>query len=212
MQNQRILIGLAGGSGSGKTSVTQAITKKFDARQVVLMEQDAYYKDLSDLPLAERLKTNVDHPDSIDFSLLKKHIQSILKGDPISVPIYDYKTLTRSKDTHQMESHHIVFLEGIFALYDKELRDLMDIKIYVDTADDLRFIRRLTRDIKERGGTLDSVIARYCDTVRPMHLQFIEPTKRYADIIIPDGVQNKVAIDLVQTKIKALLDQRSDLS
>jgi uridine kinase len=207
MTKKGILIGLAGGTGSGKTSVARAITKKFGKPEVVLLEQDAYYIDLAHLPLAKRIENNFDHPDSIDFELLKQHIKKLLHGEPITVPVYDFKSHSRTAETQKIESHHIIVLEGIFALYDQEIRDMMDIKIYVDTADDIRLLRRLTRDLQERGRTLDSVIQQYLDTVRPMHLQFVEPTKRHADVIIPEGVTNSVAIDLVQTKIQSLLSQ-----
>lgn len=207
MSKKGILIGLAGGTGSGKTSVARAITQTFGTPEVVLIEQDAYYKDLSHLPFDQRVKNNFDHPQSIDFELLYDHIQTLLEGGSVAAPVYNFKTHTRTEETQHLDSHHILVLEGIFALYDEKIRNLMDIKLFVDTEADIRLLRRLTRDMNERGRTLDSVIEQYCMTVRPMHNQFVEPTKIHADIIIPEGGQNKVAIDLLQTKIRSLLSQ-----
>jgi uridine kinase len=205
MSKKGILIGVAGGTGSGKTSIAKAITKAFGKAEVALIEQDAYYKDLSHLSFEDRVRTNFDHPDSIDFALLKKHVKKLISGDSVSVPVYDFKTHSRTRQTHELESHHIVVLEGIFALYDSDVRAMMDIKIYVDTEDDIRLLRRLTRDLKERGRTLESVIEQYVSTVRPMHIQFVEPTKRHADLIVPEGGNNTVAVDLMRTKIKSVL-------
>ncbi|MBO8131404.1 MAG: uridine kinase [Candidatus Marinimicrobia bacterium] len=202
-----ILIGIAGGTGSGKTSMAKNIVKDLNPNDVIIIELDSYYHDLSHIPLDMRHRHNFDHPDAYDFKLLKEHIKSLLEGKPVNIPIYDYKTHTRKKETIQVYGHRIIVLEGIMALYDEELRDMMDIKIYIETADDIRFIRRLKRDIKERGRTLESVIAQYMETVRPMHEQFVEPTKKYADIIIPEGGFNTVAIDLFKTKLMSLLRQ-----
>lgn len=210
MKKKGILIGLAGGTGSGKTSVARAITEQFGTPEVVLIEQDSYYADLAHLSLEKRAQTNFDHPNSLDFGLMKSHLDDLLSGKPVMIPSYDFKTHTRSKEYFRVEPHHIIVLEGIFALYDEEIRKMMDIKIYVDAEDDIRLLRRLTRDLKERGRTLESVIDQYCNTVRPMHLQFVEPTKRYADIIIPQGGHNTVAIDILQTKIKSLLNHVSE--
>ena len=202
-----ILIGIAGGTGSGKTSMAKNIVRDFDPEQVIIIEQDSYYHDLSHIPLDMRHRHNFDHPDAYDFDLLKSHMQALLEGKPVHVPIYDYKTHTRKKETLFVSGHKIIVLEGIMVLYDPELRDMMDIKIYIETAPDIRFIRRLRRDIRERGRTLESVIEQYLDTVRPMHEQFVEPTKKYADIIIPEGGYNTVAIDLFKTKLISLLKQ-----
>jgi uridine kinase len=202
-----ILIGIAGGTGSGKTSMANNIVRDFNPDQVVVIEQDSYYRDLSDIPLGARSRHNFDHPDAYDFNLLKKQMKILLEGKSVEIPIYNYKTHTREKETRQISGHKIIVLEGIMVLVDSELRDLMDIKIYIHTADDIRFIRRLTRDISERGRSLDSVITQYLETVRPMHEQFVAPTMHYADIIIPEGGHNEVVIDLFETKLRSLLNQ-----
>jgi uridine kinase len=206
-----VVIGVAGGSGSGKTSVTKAIYESFKGHSITMIQQDYYYKDQSDLPFEERLKTNYDHPLAFDNDLLIKHIEKLLQYKPIEKPVYDYSIHTRSKEVIAVEPKDVIILEGILVLEDERLRNLMDIKLYVDTDADIRIIRRLSRDIKERGRTLDSVIEQYTNVVRPMHNQFIEPTKRYADVIIPEGGQNHVAIDLMVTKIQTILEQKSFL-
>lgn len=207
MQRKPVLIGVAGGTGSGKTSVTRAISENLGEDSILIIEQDAYYKDQSDKSFEERLKTNYDHPLAFDTDLLIDHLQKLLRYEPINKPVYDYKTHTRSKEVIPLQPKDVIILEGILVLEDKRLRDLMDIKLYVDTDADLRIIRRILRDTKERGRTLDSVINQYISVVRPMHNQFVEPTKRYADIIIPEGGQNIVAIDLMVTKIKTILEK-----
>ena len=206
-----VVIGVAGGSGSGKTSVTKAIYDSFKDHSILIIEQDYYYKDQSHLPFEERLKTNYDHPFAFDNDLLIEHIHQLLAYKPIEKPVYDYSLHTRSKEIIPVEPKDVIILEGIFVLEDERLRDLMDIKLFVDTDADFRIIRRIQRDIKERGRTVDSVIEQYVNVVRPMHNQFIEPTKRYADIIIPEGGQNHVAIDLMVTKIKTILEQKVNL-
>lgn len=206
-----VVIGVAGGSGSGKTSVTKAIYESFKGHSITMIQQDYYYKDQSDLPIEERLKTNYDHPLAFDNDLLIEHIQKLLRYEPIEKPVYDYSLHTRSKEIIEVEPKDVIILEGILVLEDERLRNLMDIKLYVDTDADIRIIRRMSRDIKERGRTLDSVIDQYTNVVRPMHNQFIEPTKRYADVIIPEGGQNHVAIDLMVTKIQTILEQKSIL-
>ncbi|MFD2210989.1 uridine kinase [Virgibacillus halophilus] len=205
MQGKPVVIGVAGGSGSGKTSVTRSICQKFSDKTILVIEQDYYYKDQSHLPFEERLNTNYDHPLAFDNDLLIQHIHELLAGKPVSKPVYDYKIHTRSKKVIPIEPKEVIILEGILILEDPRLVDLMDIKLFVDTDADLRIIRRMMRDIKERGRSLDSVIEQYINSVRPMHLQFVEPTKRYADIIIPEGGQNHVAIDLMATKIETIL-------
>ncbi len=200
-----ILIGIAGGSGSGKTLVAQTIFQELGSEKVVIVEQDSYYKDLSHLPPEDRQKQNFDHPDAIDTDLLIEQVEDLLAGKQIEQPIYDFTTHTRRPETRRIGPHKIVVLEGILILDNPRLRELMDIKIYVDTDADIRFIRRLKRDIHERGRTMESVIRQYEDSVRPMHMQFVEPSKRYADIIIPEGGYNRVAIDLLKTKIQSLL-------
>lgn len=205
MKDKPVVIGVAGGSGSGKTSVTRSISKRFPDKTILVIEQDYYYKDQSHLPFEERLNTNYDHPLAFDNDLLIKHLRKLINHENIDKPVYDYKLHTRSKKVIKVEPKDVIILEGILILEDLRLVDLMDIKVYVDTDADLRIIRRLLRDIKERGRTLDSVIDQYLNSVRPMHLQFVEQTKRYADIIIPEGGQNHVAIDIMATKIEQIL-------
>jgi uridine kinase len=206
-----VVIGVAGGSGSGKTSVTKAIYESFKGHSITMLQQDYYYKDQSDLPFEERLKTNYDHPLAFDNDLLIEHIEKLLRYEPIEKPVYDYSLHTRSKEIIEVEPKDVIILEGILVLEDERLRNLMDMKLFVDTDADIRILRRMSRDIKERGRTLDSVIEQYTNVVRPMHNQFIEPTKRYADVIIPEGGQNHVAIDLMVTKIQTILEQKSIL-
>ncbi|MEA0555025.1 uridine kinase [Lysinibacillus irui] len=201
-----VVIGIAGGSCSGKTSVTRAIYDVFRDHSVVVIEQDFYYKDQSHLTFEERLGTNYDHPLAFDNDLLIEHIKKLLVRQPIEKPVYDYVQHTRAQEVIHVEPVDVIILEGILVLEDADLRDLMDIKLFVDTDSDLRIIRRIMRDIKERGRTTDSVIEQYLSAVRPMHNLFIEPTKRYADIIIPEGGDNEVAIDLMVTKIKTILE------
>lgn len=209
MHPKPVVIGVAGGSGSGKTTVTRAICERFGKQSIVMIEQDAYYKDQSDKTFEERLQTNYDHPLAFDTDLLIEHIEQLLQYQPIEKPVYDYKNHTRSKEVIRVEPRQVIILEGILVLEDERLRNLMDIKLFVDTDADIRIIRRLLRDTKERGRTMDSVIDQYLSVVRPMHNQFIEPTKRYADVIIPEGGQNRVAIDLMVTKIQTILEQKS---
>ncbi|MBT2677394.1 uridine kinase [Bacillus sp. ISL-35] len=211
MDRKPVVIGVAGGSGSGKTSVTKAIYDSFKSQSILMIEQDYYYKDQSHLPMEERLKTNYDHPLAFDNDLLIEHIQKLLQHEAVEKPVYDYAIHTRSNEVIHVEPKDVIILEGILILEDERLRDLMDIKLYVDTDADLRIIRRLLRDIKERGRSMDSVIEQYVNVVRPMHNQFIEPTKRYADVIIPEGGHNHVAIDLMVTKIQTILEQKSFL-
>jgi uridine kinase len=211
MKRKPVVIGVAGGSGSGKTSVTKAIYERFKGHSILMLEQDYYYKDQSYLPFEERLLTNYDHPLAFDNDLLIEHVKSLLNYEPIDKPVYDYAMHTRSEEVIVVEPKDVIILEGILVLEDERLRNLMDIKLYVDTDADLRIIRRLVRDIKERGRSIDSVIEQYVNVVRPMHNQFIEPTKRYADVIIPEGGHNYVAIDLMVTKIQTILEQKSFL-
>jgi uridine kinase len=211
MERKPVVIGVAGGSGSGKTSVTKSIYDSFKGHSILMLEQDFYYKDQSHLPFEERLKTNYDHPLAFDNDLLIEHINKLLNHEAIEKPVYDYAVHTRSDQVIYVEPQDVIILEGILVLEDERLRDLMDIKLFVDTDADLRIIRRLLRDIKERGRSIDSVIDQYIGVVRPMHNQFIEPTKRYADVIIPEGGHNHVAIDLMVTKIQTILEQKSFL-
>ncbi|MBO0959405.1 uridine kinase [Neobacillus sp. MM2021_6] len=211
MMQKPVVIGVTGGSGSGKTSVTKAIYESLKEHSILVLEQDYYYKDQHDVPFEERLKTNYDHPLAFDNDLLIEHIEKLLRYEAIEKPVYDYSIHTRSDKVIPVEPQDVIILEGILVLEDERLRNLMDIKLYVDTDADLRIIRRLTRDIRERGRTFDSVIDQYLNVVRPMHNQFIEPTKRYADVIIPEGGQNHVAVDLMVTKIQTILEQKSFL-
>ena len=202
-----VLIGIAGGTGSGKSTVAKEIFKFIDKDDVTVIEQDSYYKDQSHLSFEERIKTNYDHPLAFDNALLIQHLKDLMSGKPIEKPIYDFERHNRKKETQLVKPKKIIILEGILILAEKEIRDLLDIKLFVDTDSDVRLIRRILRDIKERGRTLDSVILQYLDTVRPAHLQFVEQTKRYADIIIPEGGYNKVAIDLIVSKINSILKE-----
>jgi uridine kinase len=211
MNKKPIVIGVTGGSGSGKTSVARAIYDFFQDDSIMMIEQDYYYKNQSHLTFEERLKTNYDHPFAFDNDLLIEQMNELMNNRPVQKPVYDYANHTRSDQTIPLEPKDVIILEGILVLEDERLRNLMDIKLFVDTDADLRFIRRLTRDIKERGRSLDSVVEQYTEVVRPMHNQFIEPTKRYADVIIPIGGENKVAIDLLIAKIQTILEQKDIL-
>lgn len=200
-----ILIGLAGGTGSGKTSIAKAISHEIGDDGVVVVEQDSYYHQLAHLPLEERARVNFDHPDSVDFDLMLSDLEKLQRFEAVEVPIYDYASHTRKKETRRISGQRLIILEGILVLSDQAVRDLMDIKIYVDTPADVRFIRRMMRDVKERGRSFDAVVDQYYATVRPMHDQFVEPTKRFADLIVPEGGHNRVAIDLLTTKVNSLL-------
>ena len=206
-----ILIGIAGGSGSGKTLVAKTLFRELGSEKVVIIDQDSYYRDLEQVPLAERDVRNFDHPDAFDGDLLKAHLRDLREGRPVLQPIYDYTRHARTRETRPIGEHEVIVLEGILIFYDPEMRGFMDIKVFIDADADVRFIRRLQRDIHERGRSPDSVIRQYQESVRPMHLQFVEPTKRYADIIIPEGGHNQVAIDLLKVKIKDLLRERGAL-
>ncbi len=209
---RRILIGIAGGSGSGKTLVARTIIRELGSDRVVVIDQDSYYKNLDDIPHRDRDARNFDHPDAFDGELLKRHIRDLLEGHPIEQPIYDYSQHQRLAETRTIGDHIVIVLEGILIFVDPELRALMDIKLFVDADHDVRFIRRLKRDLVERGRSVDSIIRQYEESVRPMHMQFVEPTKRHADLIIPEGGHNRVAIDLVKTKIRELLREREALA
>lgn len=210
-RNKPLVIGIAGGSGSGKTSVTNAIYDVFKNHSVVVIEHDYYYKDQSHLTFEERLETNYDHPLAFETDLLVEHVKALLNRESIEKPVYDYTAHTRSSETVVIEPKDVIIIEGILVLEDVELRNLMDIKLFVDTDADLRIVRRIMRDIQERGRTIESVVDQYLSVVRPMHNQFVEPTKKYADIIVPEGGKNKVAIDLMVTKIKTILENANEL-
>ncbi len=201
-----IVIGIAGGSASGKTSVARKIKEAFDdTNSVTIIRQDDYYKNQSHLTMEDRVKTNYDHPFAFDNDLLIEQLQMLLEGKDIEKPMYDFVNHTRSDCTEVIQTCDVLILEGLFILENEQLRNLLDIKIFVDTDADVRFIRRLKRDVEDRGRTLDSVINQYVKTVRDMHSQFVEPSKRYANIIIPEGGKNTVAIDLLTTKISSII-------
>ncbi|KRL04236.1 uridine kinase [Liquorilactobacillus oeni] len=206
-----VIIGVTGGSGSGKTTVSRAIFEQLQQNSLLILQEDSYYKNQDAMSLVERRKVNYDHPDAFDTDLLIKQLQDLLNWKSIKVPVYDYKTLNRSKKFILENPKEVIIIEGILVLSDPRLRDLMDIKVFVDTDDDIRIIRRIIRDTKERGRSLESVVAQYLQTVKPMYHQFIEPTKRYADLIIPEGGENQVAIDLLSTKVKDVLRHNHNL-
>src|ERR1044071_2699280 len=200
-----MIIGICGGTGPGKTTVANSILESVNASEVAFIQQDSYYRNLKDLPLDYRQAVNFDHPDALDNDLLVHHIRKLKAGGSVEVPIYAFKKHARLNETLLIEPNPIVIVEGILIYADARLLEQMDIKIFVDTPDDIRFIRRLRRDIAERGRTVDSVIEQYIGTVRPMHMQFVEPSKRFADVIIPEGGHNLVSIDLISGKIRERL-------
>ena len=200
-----IFIGITGGTGSGKSTIAKEIYRQFGEDCIAMIEQDSYYKDQSHLSMEDRVKTNYDHPNAFDNNLLVSHLESLLNGHSIQKPSYDFSIHNRIEDTTKVEPKEIVIVEGILILEDPRIRELLDIKIYVDTDADVRIIRRMVRDINERGRTMESVINQYLNVVKPMHNQFTEPTKKLADIIIPEGGHNKVDIDIIVAKIKEVL-------
>lgn len=200
-----LIIGICGGTGSGKTTVANRILESVSANEVVFIQQDSYYRNLTDLPLDYRHIANFDHPDALDNDLLVNHVRRLKDGEAVELPLYDFKTHTRMNETRHVEPKPIVIVEGILIYADPRLLEQMDIKVFVDTPDDIRFIRRLRRDLAERGRTIESVIEQYIATVRPMHMQFVEPSKRHADVIIPEGGHNLVSIDLLSGKIRERL-------
>ena len=207
--NRPIIIGVTGGSGSGKTSISRAILDQFPNHSIMMLEHDSYYKNQDNLVFEERLHTNYDHPFAFDTDLLIEHLEQLRRFETIEKPVYDYVRHTRSAEVILQEPKEVIILEGILILEDERLRNLMDIKIYVETDDDIRIIRRIKRDMEERGRTLDSVIDQYLSVVKPMYHQFIEPTKRYADVIVPEGGANYVAIDLINTKIQSIFESKA---
>ena len=200
-----LVIGIAGGSGSGKTTVANAILGRVGYDRIAFLQHDADYKDLSGLPPVQRAEVNFDHPDSLETELLIEHIASLRDGKPVDVPVYDFATDRRTSQTFIIQPRSVILVEGILIFTEAKLRKMFNVKIFVDTDADLRFIRRLERDIHERGRSTESVIAQYQATVRPMHLEFVEPSKRYADVIIPEGGFNTAALDMVVARIEALL-------
>jgi uridine kinase len=205
LERKPILIGVAGGSASGKTTVSQSILRRAGADRIAYIPHDLYYKDLSHLPLDQRARFNFDHPDALDNELLVAHLDALAAGQPIEAPTYDFATYVRLPTTRPIQPQPVILLEGILIFAEPVLRRRMDIKLFVDADPDLRFIRRLQRDVEERGRSVNSVIDQYLNTVRLMHLEFVEPTKRYADVIIPEGGRNNIAIDMVVARIEAEL-------
>ena len=206
MKNNTIIIGIAGASASGKSLLANTIVRELGSDQVVVISEDSYYKDHKDMPYEERQKINYDHPDAIEHSLLVKHLQQLQAGNTVEIPMYNYTKHAREKSTREVGNHTIIVLEGILLFVDSKLRKMMDIRIYMDAPLDICLIRRLKRDMLERGRSLDSVLEQYLATVRPMYLQFIEPSKRYADIIVPRGGENRIAIEMFKAKMRELLN------
>lgn len=203
-----LLIGVAGGTGSGKTTVARAIHQSLGL-DALLLDQDAYYRDLGALPLAERRRVNFDHPDALDLGLMIRQLRALAAWQPVDKPTYDFVAHTRAPATLRIEPRDVILVEGILLFVDPELRGLFDIKIFVDVADDVRFIRRLQRDLTERGRSLDSIIDQYLSTVRPMHLEFVEPQKRYADIILPEGGQNRIGVEMIEARVALEIRRRA---
>ena len=200
-----LVIGIAGGSGSGKTTVAQEILQRVGRERIAFLQHDSYYKDLTGLPPTQRAEVNFDHPNSLENELLIEHVASLRDGKPVEVPIYDFSTDRRTGQTFTVQPQRVILVEGILIFTEATLREMFNVKIFVDTDSDLRLIRRLQRDITERGRTTESVIEQYLSTVRPMHLEFVEPSKRYADVIIPEGGFNTAALDMVVARIDVLL-------
>ncbi|HEX6159537.1 MAG TPA: uridine kinase [Thermoanaerobaculia bacterium] len=200
-----VIIGIAGGTGSGKTTVARAIYDHVGRDRIEWISHDSYYRNFDALSPEERTRINFDHPDSLETELLVRHLDVLAKGSSVQVPVYDFATHSRKPDTHNVEPRRVIIVEGILVLAEPELRKRIDIKLYVDTPADLRFLRRLVRDIQSRGRTLESVVEQYMSTVRPMHEEFVEPSKRYADLIIPEGGENRVALDAIISRVEHLL-------
>lgn len=205
-----VTIGVAGGTGSGKTTVSNQLLERVGSKHIAYLPHDAYYKELDHLSDEERSRINFDHPDSLDTPLLVEHVRLLQQYVPVKIPVYDFTRHARTEETVAVGPQPIILVEGILIFAERELRELLDIKIFVDTAPDIRFIRRLKRDIEERGRTVESVIDQYLKTVRPMHLKFVEPTKRHADVIIPEGGYNFVAVDMLADRIRNMMTQRSE--
>ncbi|MDQ6785587.1 MAG: uridine kinase [Acidobacteriota bacterium] len=205
-----MIIGICGGTGSGKTTLARKIIESVGRENVILVEQDSYYRNLADMPLDERHQANFDHPDSIDSDMLMNHLKRLKGGYAIEMPIYDFKTHTRKTETEHIEPKRVVLVEGILIFSEARILNLLDVRVFVDTPSDIRFIRRLKRDITERGRTTESVIAQYFATVRPMHFEFVEPSKRYADIIIPENANTEIGIEFICSKIREEILKQSE--
>jgi uridine kinase len=201
-----VIVGVAGGTASGKTTISQAIVKRVGSERVALIEHDAYYRDIGHLSFEERRQVNFDHPDSLESDLLVAHLDALCRGEPVQVPMYDFALHMRRPETRRVDPRPVVLVEGILIFVEPELRKRFDIKVYVDADADLRFIRRLRRDVAERQRTVESVIQQYLSTVRLMHLEFVEPSKRYADVIVPTGEYNTIAVDMVASRVQAMID------
>lgn len=206
-QNRPITIGIAGGTGSGKTTVSTAIIEAVGRDKIAYIAHDSYYKDLRGLPSEQRRRINFDHPNSLDTDLMTDHIKHLQQWQSIDMPLYDFRLHERLEETERLGARPVILVEGILILSLPQLRDLFDIKLYVDTDADVRLIRRLRRDITERGRTVESVLNQYLETVRPMHLEFVEPSKRYADVIIPEGGYNTIAIDMITDRVRSMMVQ-----
>ncbi len=202
-----MIIGICGGTGSGKTTIARKVIETVGKDKVILIEQDSYYRNLGDMPLDERRLANFDHPDAIDSDMLVNHLKRLKSGDSIEMPVYDFKTHTRSAETDHIDPKPVVIVEGILIFSETRILDLLDVRVFVDTPDDIRFIRRLQRDIAERGRTAESVVAQYFASVRPMHFEFVEPSKRNADIIIPEGGNTEIGIEFLCSKIREEIEK-----
>lgn len=205
-----MIIGICGGTGSGKTTIARRITEAVGRKNVILLEQDSYYRNLEDMPLDERRQTNFDHPDSIDSEMLMNHLKRLKGANSIEMPVYDFKTHTRLRETEHLEPKPVVIVEGILIFSEARVLSLLDVRVFVDTPDDIRFIRRLERDITERGRTVESVIAQYRATVRPMHYEFVEPSKRHADLIIPEGGNPEIGVEFLCGLIREKLRKETE--
>lgn len=205
-----LVIGIAGGSGSGKTTAADIILKKVGSHRIAYLQHDSYYRELTNLPINQRREVNFDHPDSLESDLMREHIMALKEWKAIEVPVYDFTTHSRTSQTLHVEPRRVILVEGILIFAEPALRSLFDVKIFVDTDADIRFIRRLKRDLEERARTTEMVIKQYLTTVRPMHLDFVEPSKRYADVIIPEGGLNEVAMDMVIARIESMLRDDSN--
>lgn len=203
-----VTIGVAGGTGSGKTTVSRAIMERVGEDKVAYLPHDSYYRDLTDMPITAHEVVNFDHPDSLDTPLMVEHIKRLQSGDTAAVPLYDFSTHSRKPESHLVRPHPVILIEGILIFAEPAIRQLCDVRVFVDVDADIRFIRRLRRDIVERGRSVESVIHQYLESVRPMHLEFVEPSKRYADVIIPEGGYNVVAVDLVVEHVRKLVAER----